>query len=102
MSTLLEAIDVWKRLSEKEVVRYRCFKNLSTERYSVQSADFYKSPHDLKRATHLDGQHLELLAEQFPDDRAGSYDSLVEAIEAHDRDFEEPAAQSRRVAKRRR
>jgi len=88
MEKLFEAIDVWKRLSQKELVRYRCFKNLSSHRYSVQSADFYQIPLDPKQAADQERQHLELLAEQPPDERAGSYVTLAKAIEAHDRDFD--------------
>ena len=82
-----QSFDVWKRISKTRAVRYRCFKETSTGRFSVQSADFYGVPLDPKHAADLEKQYLELFAEQDPDERAGSFDSLEAAIEAHDRDF---------------
>ena len=84
---LYQALDVWKRISETRAVRYRCFKNLSSGRYCVQSADFYSVPLDSKRAAELEKQWVELFTEDPPDNRAKTFDSLEDAIEAHDRDF---------------
>jgi hypothetical protein len=89
MVRLFEAIDVWRRLSVARVVRYRCFRDVSSGRYSVQSADFYKRPFDVQHAAHVERQYVELMAEQAPDERAGSFESIEAAIEAHDRDFSE-------------
>jgi hypothetical protein len=44
-------------------------------------------PFDEKKAAELEQQFVELFAEQTPDDRAGSFESIEAAIEAHDRDF---------------
>lgn len=86
--SLYEAVEVWKRISPKELVRYRCFRHLETGKYSVQSADFHLLPLDPARMANLEKQYLELLAEQAPDERAEScFDSLRHAIEAHDREF---------------
>ncbi|HLJ29063.1 MAG TPA: hypothetical protein VKY85_20300 [Candidatus Angelobacter sp.] len=85
--SLYEAIDVWKRVSTRELVRYRCFRNLATNRYSVQSADFYRLPLDPTQAGNIEKQFYELLAEQTPDERADSFQSLEEAIAAHEREF---------------
>jgi hypothetical protein len=68
-------------------VRYRCFQDLTLRRYSVQSGDFYRIPFDLKQMANLEQQHVELLAEQDPNERAGAFESIEAAIEAHDRDF---------------
>ena len=84
---LYEAIDVWRRISKTQLVRYRCFRELSSRRYSVQSADFYRVPWDAKQVVDLDRQYIELLAEQAPEERAGGFDSLEAAIGAHDADF---------------
>jgi len=85
--SLYQAIDVWKRVSARELVRYRCFRNLATNRYSVQSADFYRLPLDQTQVGNLEKQFYELLAEQAPDERAGSFESAEEAIAAHEREF---------------
>lgn len=87
--SLYEPIDVWQRCSATKLKRYRCFRNVVSGRYSVQSADFYKLPVDTESAVQLERQWLELLAEQPPDERAGSFDSLRAAIDAHDREFSE-------------
>lgn len=84
---LYRTVDVWRRVSESSIVRYRCFEEVSSRQFSVQSADFYRLPLDLKQVANLDKQYLELLAEQAPDERAGAFGSLEAAIEAHDKDF---------------
>jgi len=84
---LYQAFDVWKKVSKTRVVRYRCFRNLTSGRFSVQSADFYEVPLEPKQAANLERQYVELFAEQNPDERAGSLDSLEAAIEDHDKDF---------------
>jgi hypothetical protein len=84
---LYQAIDVWKRVSETECVRYRCFRNIATNRYAVQSADFYRVPLDSEQTANLERQYLELLLEQAPDERSEGFDSITEAIIAHDAEF---------------
>jgi hypothetical protein len=85
---LFEAINVWKRVSDGELVLYRCFKNLTTGKFSVQSADTYRLPLDPKRAAFLEQNSLQLLAEMAPDDRSSGFATLVEAIADHERDFD--------------
>ena len=53
----------------------------------AELADFYGVPLDPKQVADLKKQYVELFAEQDPDERAGSFDSLEAAIEAHDKDF---------------
>ncbi len=88
---LFEAIDVWRRISETRLVRYRCFRELSSGRYSVQSADFYRVPLDSELAIESDKQYIELLAEQAPAERSHLFDSLEAAIKAHDDEFSSEA-----------
>jgi hypothetical protein len=85
--SLYQVVDVWKKISEKRLLRYRCFKNLETNRYCVQSADFYSLPLDGAQAINLEKQHCELFVEQLPDKRSSSFDSIEEAIEVHNREF---------------
>jgi hypothetical protein len=85
--SLYEVIDVWKRYSRTQLVRYRCFRNLAANTYSVQSADFYRLPIDSSQLMNLEKQFCELLAEQAPDERSGAFTSIEEAIAAHERDF---------------
>ena len=81
---LYRTIDVWERRDGRTVVRYRCVESLDTEKYSVQSADFY---HDGKPLANLDGQFVELLTEQDPAERSGEHATLKAAIAAHNREF---------------
>ena len=71
-------------------MRYRCFQSVETQKYVVQSADFYRLPLDAKQCSNLDFQFHELLLEEDPFHRGGEYDSLEDAISAHDRDFCDP------------
>jgi len=80
--------DIWKRKSAEEVVRYRCFENSSTGRFCVQSADFYQSPISVDRVLQLEAQFIELLLEESPFERSGSFATVDEAIANHDKLFE--------------
>jgi hypothetical protein len=84
---LFKAIDVWKRISDSEAVCYRCFQSLQTGRYCVQSADFHHLPENPIQSPHLEGQHIELFIQQAPDERTRAYETLEEAIEAHEAEF---------------
>ena len=87
--TMYQALDIWKRVSDKQLVRYRCFRNLETNKYVVQSSDWYSLPLDGKRVTFLEFQFLELLAESSPDERAPAFESLSDAIMAHEQRFDD-------------
>jgi hypothetical protein len=80
-------IRVWQRLSERSCVRYSCFKDLSTGKYGVQSADFYRLPVDEQLRRQHDIQFFELFMEEDPQERCAWFDSLEAAIEAHDEQF---------------
>lgn len=84
---MFKAIDVWKRISDSEAVRYRCFQCLRTGKYSVQSADFYRLPENPAQSDQLNRQHIELFVRQAPDERTGAYDTLEAAIDAHEAEF---------------
>jgi hypothetical protein len=84
---LYEAIDVWEKGPDKQLILYRCFKNLSSGKYCVQSADFYQGPFQ-NVTLGLDRRYLELLMEDLPEARSGAFDTLQAAIEAHRKDFE--------------
>lgn len=86
---LYEEISVWRRADEKGVARYRCLRNLGTNKYSVQSVDFYRLPLSAERVVQFQKQFVELLCESDPRERAGAFDSLDEAIAAHERSFNE-------------
>ncbi|MCI0538650.1 MAG: hypothetical protein L0Z50_25870 [Verrucomicrobiales bacterium] len=84
------AIDVWKRLDNNGVIRYRCFRVLPDDKYCVQSADFYRLPLEPNTIQNMERQFLELLLQQAPDERAKTFASLEEAIANHDKQFGNP------------
>jgi len=85
---MYQELSVWKRINQRKLVRYRCFMNLTTKKFTVQSADSYYLPIDQKTMRSHDSQFIELLCESDPFERSDSFDSLAEAIAAHDRNFE--------------
>ena len=87
-SKLYEHHDVWRRLSDSELVRYRCFRVLPNSGYCVQNADSYYFPFDDEQEEFLGKHFLELLIEEAPDIRSGTHDTLEEAIQAFERDYE--------------
>ena len=80
-------VNVWKRIDEDILLQYRCFHILPDNKYCVQSADFYSLPLNEKQIRNLFEQFIQLLREEDPKVRADLFDSLEEAIAAHDRDF---------------
>lgn len=48
---LLRAIDVYHRTSAGDLVAYRCFQNLETSLFAVQSADFINSSDSTNSST---------------------------------------------------
>jgi len=88
MSDQIRAFDVWKRKQSGEAVRYRCFEDLSIHKFCVQSADFYRLPLSNDHVEQLERQFLELLIEQSPFDRTSAFETIGEAIAAHDASFE--------------
>jgi hypothetical protein len=86
---LYKEVSVWKKIDDKTLLRYRCFQILPDEKYCVQSADFYSLPLDDAQTNYLSKQFIELLTEEDPETRAeGLYNSLQEAISAHDAGFQ--------------
>ena len=86
---MFRAIDVWKRLDDGGLARFRCFEILPDRRYCVQSVDFYYDPSDAKRIQESEQQFLELLLEAAPNQENETYATLEEAIANHELDFQE-------------
>lgn len=77
---MYESINVWKRIDENTLIRYRCFRSIKKNKYFVQSVDYYHHPFDAKQAAFLEKNFIELLLEDSPETRSKAYDSLEEAI----------------------
>lgn len=82
-------LDIWVRLGQGKLIRYRCIEVLPGGGFCVQSKDFYHSPFEAATVAQLDLQFMELLSETPPEKRSGLYQTLEEAIRAHDDAFKE-------------
>ncbi len=61
---------------------------LSSKKFTVQSADFYRLPFNSGRIAEFGAQFVELFCDGIPSDRNCEFDSIEQAIAAHDKDFE--------------
>lgn len=84
---LYKRVEIWVRLSEIQAVCYQCFEVIPLGKFCVQSKDFYSLPFSKSACELLASQFLTLLIEEPPEERAPLYDSLEEAIRAHDLHF---------------
>src|SRR5271165_3644381 len=87
----IRSFDVWKIGGKDGLKRYRCFEDLATHQFCVQSADFYQQPVSVDRVLQLEQQFIELLVEQSPFPRSGSFATIQEAITNSDVTFERDA-----------
>lgn len=87
MNILYAELRVWKRLDAARAVLYRCFEDTTTRRFAVQSADFFKLPIDASQIQRSEMQFAELFMEIAPDERCKWFNSVEEAIAAHDSEF---------------
>jgi hypothetical protein len=99
MRTMYREISVWRRVNDKTAIRFRCFEELNTHRFCVQSADFYSIPWTADVAAHSDRQFLELFMEEDPVERSGGFASVEEAIAAHEKTFGSMAEAIARIEK---
>ena len=85
--SIFKEVLVWKSIDNASAIRYFCFYDLVTEKYCVQSADFFNLPIDTKQIQQFEKQSIELFIESSPVERCEWFDSLAEAIEDHDKEF---------------
>ncbi len=85
---LYKSIDVWRKKDSNTLIRYSCFEVIPGKQFCVQSADFFNLPLSEDRVKNLEKNFFELLCEQEPDIRGGTYPSLEEAISRHDQEFQ--------------
>ena len=84
--TLYRYIPVWRREPEGAKL-YRCFEIVGTGGYVVQSADYFTSKTWPAREAQMEGQFIELLLEQRPEERISPRPSIEEAIEYFESSF---------------
>lgn len=91
---LYRQIDVWSRLSDSTIIRYRCFQILPDNLFCVQNADTFPGRVTQKRINELEDIFHELLLDEAPEARTEPAATLEEAIARHReafREFEEEA-----------
>lgn len=84
---MFREISVWKRVDDVVAARYRCFQDIETGEYAVQSVDFCRLPIDEKQLAYFDRQFVELLIESSPLARCEWFGTVEKAISRHDADF---------------
>ncbi len=77
---------VWKRVDDEISIRYAVLMHVQLEKFSVQSADFFDRSEE-NRAEYFDRQFIELITESDPLESRDWYNSIVDAIQAHDAEF---------------
>ena len=87
MNNLYVEFRVWRRNNDGAATLYRCFSDLNERKFAVQSADFFRLPIDERQIFNLERQFLELFIEMDPTERCQWFDSLEQAITAHDLEF---------------
>jgi hypothetical protein len=83
---MYEKVEVWQR-REKDLVRYVCLKSLDMDKYAVLKADFFRSSSKAGDFDDFERQFIELMIEQSPAERCSWFDSVLEAVSAHDTYF---------------
>jgi hypothetical protein len=84
---MYRSFDVWDYDEDGVLVRYRCFEMLATGKFCVQSKDFYREPLNPDLVSQLESQFVELLSQEKPEVRSGLFDSVADAIRAHEESF---------------
>lgn len=82
-----QQIITWRRIGNSAAARYVCFMSLRTSLYTVQSTDFFKLPLDSANQIFIDRQLVELFIESEPGERNEWYETLQDAMDAHDELF---------------
>ena len=80
-------VEVWSRYDEGRVIIYRCLQNLRSKKYMVDRAEIVPTPVSRDTLLEIVADQLEMLAEEEPENRLDQFDSLDEAIHAHDGEF---------------
>jgi hypothetical protein len=85
---LYQVINILRKIDSNSAVNYVYLMCVSSKKFTVQSADFYRLPFDSKRIAEFNAQFIERFCEGVPSDRDGEFDSIEQAIAAHDIAFD--------------
>jgi hypothetical protein len=85
---LFREINVWKRIDDTTLLRYRCLHVMAEDRYYVKSSDFYYWPLDKEQIIQRDFYFLDsLFGEALEPITEETYETVEEAILMHDKEF---------------
>jgi hypothetical protein len=84
---MYKQITVWKHYGGGRVGRLNCFQDLRSNQFCVQSLDYFTLPLDAQRIREMDYQLVELFIEIEPAARCEWFETVEDAIAAHERDF---------------
>lgn len=84
---MYQELSIWKRIDAGRAVHFRCLKDIATQLFCVQSADFYTLPVTLNERLGFDRQFAELFTEVEPIERSAWFATVEEAIAAHEEEF---------------
>jgi len=82
-----QEIRVWKKTEEDVAVRYLCLLDISTGKYRVQSADFFRLPVTADQLSFFESQVVELFIETSSRDIDDWQSTIERAIEMHEKNF---------------
>jgi hypothetical protein len=85
---LYREVAVWKRIDDKRAVKFNCLEDTSLHQFAVQSADFYTVPIKKEIIDDFEKQFVELFIQIDPAERRKWFDSIEEAVAAHEDDFD--------------
>jgi hypothetical protein len=86
-TTFFRDFDIWKRISDNCVDRYRCFEILPNQGFCVQSRDRYCEYDFKKNQDFLERNFLELISDLSPLDRSSISSTIEGAIIAFEQSF---------------
>lgn len=85
---LFREIIIWKEINDGKIARYRCFHVLPDDKYFVKAKDFFYDSIDETQLNKIDLYSLNSLFRGGLNMDDEFYDSLEEAIEKFEKDFE--------------
>lgn len=85
---LYREIIVWKEIDDNTVSRFRVFERLSDHKFFCKGQDFFNYPLDEKQFRDLEFYAVDFLFQGGLNMRIKKFDSIEEAIEQFEKDFE--------------
>jgi hypothetical protein len=86
--TQFESIDVWERIDDTTLLRYRCLRVLSDGKFFVKCSDFYYYPISAEQLAQRELGYLDsLFQDGLKEASRETYVTLDEAIRAHEKAF---------------